>query len=50
MSTTADPLAGPFLTGRELTDYSDTEGYAILPSVAAAPSRATLLRQAAIGQ
>ena len=42
---TTDPLAGPFLTGRELTDYSDTEGYAIPPSETAAPSRATLLRQ-----
>ena len=47
---TTDLLAGPFLTGRELTDYSNDEGYAILPSEASAPSRATLLRQAAIGR
>jgi hypothetical protein len=48
---TTDLLAGPFLTGRELTDYSDTEGYAKDPSPeTAAPSRATLLRQAAIGR
>jgi hypothetical protein len=42
---TTDFLAGPFLTGRHLCDYSDDEGYAIPPSEAAAPSRATLLRQ-----
>ena len=48
--TTNDPLSGPFMPAARITDYSDTEGYAILPSEASAPSRATLLRQAAIGQ
>jgi hypothetical protein len=46
-----DPLAGPFPTGHQLCDASNDEGYAKDPSPeAAAPSRATLLRQAAIGQ
>ncbi len=48
--TTNDPLSGPFMSATRITDSSDDEGYAILPSVSAAPSRATLLRQAAIGQ
>jgi len=29
--TTTDPMAGPFMTARDLTDYSDEPGYAILP-------------------
>ena len=45
-----DLLAGPFPTGYQLCDASNDEGYAILPSEAAAPSRATLLRQEAIGR
>jgi hypothetical protein len=47
---TTDPLAGPFPTGHQLCDASNDEGYAIPVAEAAAPSRATLLRQAAIGQ
>ena len=31
MTTTPDPLTGPFPTGRELTDYREMPGYAILP-------------------
>lgn len=26
---TANPLDGPFMTGRQMTDYSDQPGYAI---------------------
>jgi hypothetical protein len=26
-----DPLTGPFMTGRQLTDYRDMPGYAIPP-------------------
>ena len=34
MTTTPDPLTGLFPTGRELTDYRDSDGYAIfLPDV-----------------
>jgi hypothetical protein len=30
-SAEPDPLAGPFMTSRQLTDYSDEPGYAIPP-------------------
>ena len=34
MTTTPDPLTGLFPTGRELTDYRDTDGYALTPEPA----------------
>jgi hypothetical protein len=49
--TIPDLLAGPFPTAEQLTDYRDMPGYAILPSdPAGTPSRATLLREEAIGR
>jgi hypothetical protein len=48
--TTKDPLTGPFPTGRELTDYSDTEGYAKTADPAGPPSLARQLREEAMGR
>ena len=31
-SAETDPLAGPFMSAVQLTDYSDEPGYAILPA------------------
>jgi hypothetical protein len=48
---TRDLLAGPFPTGRELCDYSKTEGYATTTAPeGTAPSRARQLREEAIGR
>lgn len=48
--TTNDPLTGPFPTGRELCDYSKTEGYATTADPEGTPSRARQLREEAMNR